>query len=501
MSEYLSVENLSCIPLKSIPELDYPEFVRGMSELLSVDHHHCLHYFGLPHADGFRCIALVADDRKQQIHILSHFISGNTRIIPSLTPQIPALHIFEREIHEQFGIVFEGHPWMKPVRFPFDRADLLSGMDEYPFYRIDSHDLHEVGVGPVHAGIIEPGHFRFICQGEKVLHLEIHLGYQHRGWEYLMLNKSLLNQQSVLAESVAGDTAMGHAVAFSALVETFARTGVADSLQKERFIALEMERIAMHIADTAALCTDTAYQLGQVACEALRTLVINGLQLWSGNRFGKGLVRPGGTYYPLNRETASSLMKILGEVEERYTTTADRIFSLPSVLDRFETIGQLSKKQVSRIGAVGMAARMAGLKRDIRWSHPVGHYRHIAHEPVVLESGDVLARALMRRMEVIQSLEMVKKVLHDHRETASSEPLAQVKMTPNSLGISLTEGWRGEICHTAINDAQGRFTTYKVKDPSMHNWMALALAVRNQEISDFPLCNKSFNLSYCGHDL
>lgn len=501
MSEYLSVENLSCIPLKTIPELSYPEFVKGMTELLTADHHHCLHYFAKPYTDGFRCMALVADDRQQQVHILSHFVSGNTRSVPSLTPGIPALHIFEREMHEQYGIVFEGHPWMKPVRFPYDREDQPAGMDNYPFYKIDSHDLHEVGVGPVHAGIIEPGHFRFICQGEKVLHLEIHLGYQHRGWEYLMLNKNGLNQRSLLAESVSGDTALGHAVTFSAMMETFARAKPYDILDTERFIALEMERIAMHIADTAALCTDTAYQLGQVACEALRTLVINGLQLWSGNRFGKGLIRPGGTYYPLTPRIISSLMDTLKEVEERYIITTERIFSLPSVLDRFETTGQLSKKQVIRIGAVGMAARMAGLKRDVRWSHPAGHYRHIAHEPVVLESGDVLARALLRQKETIQSLEMVMKALRDHQPAPTSEPYGRVTMPADSLAVSITEGWRGEICHTAITDAQGHLASYKVKDPSMHNWMALALAVRNQEISDFPLCNKSFNLSYCGNDL
>ena len=177
-------------------------------------------------------------------------------------------------------------------------------MDNYPFYNIDSEELHEVGVGPVHAGVIEPGHFRFICNGEKVLHLEIQLGYQHRGIEKLFIEKNNALQRCILSESIAGDTSVGHALAHSQLIESLAGIEVSETLQIERCIALEMERLAVHIGDTAALCGDVAYQLGQVVCEALRTTIINTTQLWCGNRFGKGLVRPGGSNYPLSNDVA-----------------------------------------------------------------------------------------------------------------------------------------------------------------------------------------------------
>jgi Ni,Fe-hydrogenase III large subunit len=181
-------------------------------------------------------------------------------------------------------------------------------MDNYPFYRIESEELHEVGVGPIHAGVIEPGHFRFICNGEKVLHLEIHLGYQHRGIERLFVEKKTALQRCILAESIAGDTAVGHALAHVQLIESLAGVEVPEALQIERCIALELERIAVHIGDTAALCADVAYQIGQVVCEALRTTIINTTQLWCGNRFGKGLIRPGGTHYRLSDTQVDSML-------------------------------------------------------------------------------------------------------------------------------------------------------------------------------------------------
>ena len=182
-------------------------------------------------------------------------------------------------------------------------------IDNYPFYEIDSEELHEVGVGPIHAGVIEPGHFRFICNGEKVLHLEIQLGYQHRGIEKLFIEKNESLQRCILSESIAGDTSIGHALAHSQLIESLAGIEVSETLQIERCIALEMERLAVHIGDTAALCGDVAYQLGQVVCEALRTTIINTTQLWCGNRFGKGLVRPGGSNYPLSNNVADEILQ------------------------------------------------------------------------------------------------------------------------------------------------------------------------------------------------
>ncbi len=506
--------NPAVASLEEIPVMDYSSFMAFTDLLMGEEGTHCLAYFVLPVAGTCRFLCCMAADENHAMLIYSHeqpALPGLT--LASITARHFQFHIFEREIHEQFGIVFEGHPWMKPVRFPADRHNPLQGMDQYPFYSIEGEELHEVGVGPVHAGVIEPGHFRFICHGEKVLHLEIHLGYQHRGVEKLFLGKQDLIQRSVLAESIAGDTATGHALAFAGVMEALAGFDPGAGLSAQRTIALELERIAMHIGDTAALCNDVAYQMGQVTCEALRTLVINTTQLWCGNRFGKGLIRPGGSHYPLTESLATVVRDNLREVERRYRQITDRIFSLPSVLGRFEGTGRVTAMQASLIGAVGMAARSSGMHRDVRWSHPFAGFTAQPYEPVVLNKGDVWARAMLRKQEVEQSIGIIRKLfeqftIYDVRctneETAHRKTeIVNLKSTvrPSSLAISLVEGWRGEICHVAVTDEEGELKAYKPKDPSLHNWMALALAVRNEEISDFPLCNKSFNLSYCGYDL
>jgi Ni,Fe-hydrogenase III large subunit len=309
--------------------------------------------------------------------IYAHRQSSDIQSLLSISSDCFQMHIFEREIYEKTGIFFEGHPWLKPVRFPHDRANSTLSITDYPFYSIDSEEIHEVGVGPIHAGIIEPGHFRFICYGEKILHLEIQLGYQHRGIEDLFIKKADLLQRSVLSESIAGDTAIGHSLAFVQVVESLAGTKINERLGIERCIALEMERIAVHIGDTAALCGDVAYQIGQVTCEALRTIVINTMQDWCGNRFGKGIVRPGGSNYPLSSEIINLIIARLGNVRKRFTEVTDLIYNDSGVLARFENTGSVSRRQASLAGAVGMAARASGIYRDIRNTHPFLSYSSI----------------------------------------------------------------------------------------------------------------------------
>ncbi|MRR21819.1 NADH dehydrogenase subunit [bacterium] len=489
--------------LSDIPVLEYDLFYELVTNMLVDERYHCLSYFCHRSGESMKFICCIADDGSGAIRIIGHEKKDDGAPLRSLTASCHAMHIFEREIHEASGINFDGHPWLKPVRYPFDRVDSLSMMDNYPFYQIEGEELHEVGVGPIHAGVIEPGHFRFICNGEKVLHLEIQLGYQHRGLEKLIREAGDGLRRSLLAEDIAGDTAVGHSLAQAQLIESLAGFEPSLSLQAERCIALELERIAVHIGDTAALCGDVAYQLGQVACEALRTLIINTTQFWCGNRFGKGLVRPGGTNYPLTGEITGEILKVLEEVDRRFSNVVDCVYSLPSVLGRFEDIGTVTRQQAVSIGAVGMAARSCGVPRDIRATHPFQYFRKITVAPVMQETGDVLARGLLRALEVKESVKVIRQLISGREDSGekSGRPQYDLKLRPGRLAVSLVEGWRGEICHVALTDSEGRLTRYMVKDPSVHNWMALALAVRNQEISDFPVCNKSFNLSYCGHDL
>lgn len=491
------------LDINDITLLDYQVFYDYITDLLKDTSNHCLVYYCVRLSGSLKFFCCMANDFNNSISVFSHEQKEEKPVLKSLTGNCPQFHIFEREIHENYGVEFEGHPWMKPLRYSHNRSDKSQIMDNYPFYSIESDELHEVGVGPVHAGVIEPGYFRFICNGEKVLHLEIQLGYQHRGIEKLFIEKNSPLQRCILSENIAGDTTVGHALAHSQLIESLAGIEVSESLQIERCIALEMERLAIDIGDTAALCGDVAYQLGQVVCEALRTTIINATQLWCGNRFGKGLIRPGGTNYPLSGKVADEILKVLTDTGRRFGEIADRIYSLPSLLARFEDIGKVTKQQTLDVGAVGMVARSSGIERDIRKTHPFQFYRNYPFRPVTMGTGDVHARGRLRYLEGQESVKIICELIETWRQINmdSGKPVCDYRLKPGSFGVSVIEGWRGEICHTAITDNNGNIIHYKVKDPSLHNWMALALAVRNQEISDFPVCNKSFNLSYCGNDL
>ena len=497
------LNNSSPAAISGIPELDYDAFSDQATEMLRDETKHCLAYYGVETGDYLKFYCCIADDENNSVMVFSHRQKRDNLLLKSLTPAAIQLHNFEREIHENFGVGFEGHPWLKPVRYPNDRPDKTLKMNNYPFYGIESEELHEVGVGPIHAGVIEPGHFRFICNGEKVLHLEIQLGYQHRGIEKSFIEKKDPLQRCILSESIAGDTSVGHELAYVQLIESLAGQEVPGSLQIERCIALEMERLAVHIGDTAALCGDVAYQLGQSVCEALRTAVINSAQLWCGNRFGKGLVRPGGSNYPLSNNVPDEISKVVTETGRRFKEVADLIYTLPSVLGRFDGIGQVSRQQGISIGAVGMGARSCGIPRDIRKTHPFQFYRNYQFQAVTLDSGDVLARGKLRVLEAMESVKIINRLIETWhtKKVGPGKPDYTFKLKPDSFAMSIVEGWRGEICHSAITDSGGNILHYKIKDPSFHNWMVLALAVRNQEISDFPVCNKSFNLSYCGNDL
>lgn len=506
--KYVVTKNTATsIALEQIPVVSYAEFYSDLEQKLSEERFHLAHYFALPErGERLRFFALLLDDQTAEVLItsfaLEYYDAGE---LPSLTARHAAVHPFEREISERYGIRFTEMPWAKPLRFPFDRFDQHSSMENYPFYTMEGSSLHEVNVGPIHAGIIEPGAFRFICNGERVLHLEIALGYQHRGVEHAFTATQNRLRQTLLSESIAGDSAVAHATAFAEVVERLGEqpTAIDHALQRERAVALELERMAMQIADTGALCMDIGYQLGQVACEALRTVTINTTQAWCGNRFGKGLIRPQGSHFPLTEEKVALIRKNVADVRRRYREVVEDIQSSPSILGRFEQCGIVSKEDMVRIGGVGQAARASGLKRDLRTSHPWGAYStEISHESLLRSEGDVMARLMIRAGEVDQSAQYIEQLLQNWQPTAERKaPDYTSSLQPEALSFALVEGWRGEICHVALTDSEGKIVAYKVKDPSLHNWLGLALAVRGEGISDFPICNKSFNLSYCGHDL
>jgi Ni,Fe-hydrogenase III large subunit len=497
---FITISNHQTIPVNSIPELNYKVFFDLNCTL--IENHperHCVLYFGYPESNMIRLICCIADDNQHNILVSSSIVERNITL-NSFSAKHLSFEKFEREIHENFGLDYTDHPWLKPVRYSENRDDKTKKIENYPFFNIDSEELHEVGVGPVHAGIIEPGHFRFVCNGEQILHLEIQLGYQHRGIEQLFLEKTKLIQRTTLAESIAGDSVVGHTSAFVYLIESLVGCVTSRDTLYSRTIALELERIAIHTGDLSAICADVAFQLGSSVFGRLRTPVINFFQEWCGNRLAKGLIRTGSNPYPFNKALADRLIEILDAFEPDFIDMYDELSRLPSTLSRFERTGLLKYEQLLSIGTVGMSARMNALNRDIRMSHPYGLYPELNHEPVIKHHGDVFSRVQIRKEEVLQSVLYLRKLLNMIPDIGVIQDTDFI-LKSDSFAISLTEGWRGEICHAAITNKTGDLIIYKVKDPSFHNWLALALAVRNNEISDFPVSNKSFDLSYCGHDL
>jgi len=254
------------------------------------------------------------------------------------------------------------------------------------------------------------------------------------------------------------------------------------------------------VSDLSGACTDIAYQLGNVVFGRLRTPIINFLQEWTGNRLAKGLIRPGRNKFPFTPALGARLKQVLDIFEPEFNEMVEKMFKLSSVLSRFEHTGIVSNADAISIGAVGMTARMTNLNRDIRTSHPYSLYPDLNHFPILKRHGDVYSRIQIRKEEIAQSQTYIRKLISEIPDLTPD--MAELKTpAPNSFCLSLVEGWRGEICHCALTDKKGELMLYKIKDPSFHNWLALALSVRNNEISDFPICNKSFNFSYSGHDL
>ncbi len=422
----------------------------------------------------------------------------------ALTPECPQVHLFEREIAEQYGVLPAGHPWLKPVRFQACRRPAHAIFPQPPvagvteFFRVEGAEVHEVGVGPVHAGVIEPGHFRFQCHGEHVFHLEMAFGYQHRGVERALIGgptKSSLHY----VETAAGDTTIGHALAYAQAVEALAGANPPARAHVLRGIALELERLANHTGDLGALSGDVAYLPTASFCGRIRGDYLNLTAELCGSRFGRGFVRPGGVGFDLPADRAALCGERLSAATRDASDAIGLLWTTPTVMERFENTGAVSEETCERIGMVGVAARACGRSMDVRHDFPSGVYR-FTHLPVMTaHHGDVNSRAVVRWLELQRSAAFIAEQLRVLPSSALRSPAGELR--PESLVASLTEGWRGEICHVAVTDAAGRFSRYKITDPSFHNWFGLALALRGGQISDFPLCNKSFNLSYCGHDL
>ncbi len=410
----------------------------------------------------------------------------------ALTADFPGMHCFERELHEQCGVRITGHPWLKPIRFA------SGGMNDYPFYEIEGKEVHEVAVGPIHAGVIEPGAFRFMCLGEHVHHLEIHLGYQHRGIERRLLQgdpRSL----APLVEIIAGDTSIAHTWAHCAAIESLAGFGITMDHEAARAIMLELERIGMHLSGLGGLAGDIGFLQGAATYGRLRTTAINTTMRLCGSRFGRGALRPGGSGVRIGVGDAARIMRSVALLQTDLEIINECFLESRTVQHRLRDSGVLKREQALELGLVGMAARASGVSIDQR-DGAGGIYDVIPIECVIEDTGDCFARASLRIREMDRSLAWINDALEGF---PVSQPTRENvgNLAASRLVITVAEGWRGEVVHVLETSDHGNLLHYKVQDPSFRNWLGLAVAMRGNEISDFPMCNKSFDLSYCGSDL
>jgi Ni,Fe-hydrogenase III large subunit len=484
--------NATTLHWAEVPAWPVAEFVHATAAELDRGARLCA-WFGVPEGESMSLVAVLAFDADNTLSVARS--TPFTGSYPSLTTKHAQAHLFEREVWEQHGLTPTGHPWLKPVRRTNGNAPANG-----EFFRVDGGEVHEVAVGPIHAGVIEPGHFRFQCAGEEVLHLEIALGYQHRGVEIALAggpHGATISQM----ETVSGDTTIAHTTAFATIMEALAGSEIPLRAQWLRAMALELERLANHTGDLGALANDVAFLPTSSACGKIRGDFLNLTALICGNRFGRGLVRSGGCRHDLDLEPG----RVAQLIERLTTALADTeqavawFWDAASVRARFESVGTVFPAQASEIGLVGPAARACGLVRDVRYDHPIGWHRFAQIPVAVWPSGDVFARARVRALEIQRSGKYLCEQLAVPADgNICSKCAASV---PDTLAVALVEGWRGEVCHVALTDDAGRFRRYKIIDPSFHNWAGMTLALRGTAISDFPICNKSFNLSYCGFDL
>ena len=433
-------------------------------------------------------------------------------------PELPTLAAvsfpasrFERELRDLFGITPLGHPDPRPlVRHGFWpetfhplRSDAVAPAFEddgrpFPFTEVAGEGVYEIPVGPVHAGVIEPGHFRFSVLGETIIKMRARLYFTHKGTEKLFEGKTAA-EGVVLAERISGDTSAGHALAFCQAVESLAGTAVPPRAAALRTVLLELERLYNHVADIGALLADTGFAIGQSHCLRLRESVLRLNKRLAGQRLLRGAIVPGGVSLReddvAGAEIGATLRRIGADLDEMVGISLENTL----VQDRLETTGRLPAEVARDFGVVGYVARACGVARDVRSDLPFAAYGDLRVEPVVERGGDVRARLMVRVREVRASIALIEQALARSADGALRAPIGPLPSRRPAFG--LVEGWRGRIAHMVIAGADGRLSRVKVVDPSFFNWPALARALDDNIVPDFPLCNKSFNQSYSGNDL
>jgi len=432
--------------------------------------------------------------------------------VPSLTTALPAANWHEREMRDLFGIVPVGHPdprplvvhdgWpagMFPLRKAFDGARRVpvEPAEEFPHVVAEGEGVFEIPVGPIHAGIIEPGHFRFTSVGESVLHLDARLFYAHRGLEKRMEGLSPLDAFYV-AERICGACSLAHGLGYCEALEQIAGAHVPSRAQLIRSIGLELERLYNHVGDIGNVCAGAAFHYGTAMGARMKERLQQMNERLAGNRFLRGLVSPGGVRLDLAEDLLGALAVTLKETLAGLDNLMGRIEANPSVVDRLDETGILKQQAAVDLAVAGVAARASGVDRDARRDHPQAAFA--GPEPLdlhvmTLADGDANARVALRAMEARESIRLVRELVR-RLEPGPLMVALQEPLPAGRIGIAAIESARGEAVHWLRTDAVGRVDRYHLRSPSYHNWPAVALAAETAIVPDFPLVNKSFELCY-----
>jgi Ni,Fe-hydrogenase III large subunit/Ni,Fe-hydrogenase III component G len=476
------------LPLKTIAAFDE----RSVSGFFRI-----MYLFGVPPENVFIAPCILVRDE-----------------FPSLTPSLHVASTYERKIKTFFGLEPVGHPdarplilhenWpdgVYPLRKDFawnDRPEMAAG--EFHFRRLHGEGIYEIPVGPVHAGIIEPGHFRFSVAGEEILMLEARLGYSHKGSEKLF-EQLPLSDKVKLAERISGDSSFSHALAFCLACETLSGAVVSERDSFMRVILAELERLANHFGDIGAIMTDTGFNFGGANGARLREGVMQINEQLTGHRFLRGVARIGGVNAELTQGQVHGLNEKLDALRRDFAEVMAVADNSSTLLNRLRNTGTLDRQLARDHGVVGVAGRAVGFTADARKDFPYAAYDRITFEDAAEEGGDVYARFLVRVKEVYSSFEILRQALQDLPLSGNIVFREPAEFKPNSYAVGIVEGWRGDIVYVVATNDDGEISRVDVRDPSFLNWTVLGHAGRGNVVPDFPLINKSFNLSYSGNDL
>ena len=448
-------------------------------------------------------------DKDDAFIIIKIHIDEKTPFYPSLTHKIPAANWYEREIKDMFGLIPKGHPdprrlinfedWpdgLFPLRKDFDiRTKPLRVEGEYVYHRVEGEGVYEIPVGPVHAGVIEPGHFRFSVAGEPIINLEIRHFYTHKGVEKLFEDLSI-DRAVFLAERISGDNSVAHAVAFCQAIEKIAAIEVPPRARYIRTVLLELERLYNHLGDIAGIATDVAYSFGASHANKLKEDILQLNEKVTGSRMLRGMNTVGGMRRDIGDKKDEILMS-LSKFQSGFRELMELLFSTPSLMDRIETTGRIYNDIARGLHVVGPAGRASGIDRDVRRDHPYAAYKELNFKVQVMKSGDVFARTKVRSDEVLDSIALIEQALWSLPEGGIRK---EVKNIPDGYAFGYSEAPRGETLYW-VNILNNRIERCKVRDPSFCNWLAIEYAVLDNIVPDFPIINKSLSLSYSGNDM